>query len=128
VITANGSRKEKNNNLDSDSVIMIRRFAERTKELRSKCKPKMTQERLAEFAGVDVSTIRRIENTDSLYKVPLYIAQKIASAFGITLTEMLLDEMTTGQRRVDEDISQKIDKILDGVLILVKNSNKTFLK
>lgn len=39
MITANGSRKEKNNNLDSDSVIMIRRFAERTKELRSKCKP-----------------------------------------------------------------------------------------
>lgn len=122
MITANGSRKEKNNNLDSDSVIMIRRFAERTKELRSKCKPKMTQERLAEFAGVDVSTIRRIENTDSLYKVPLYIAQKIALAFNITLSDMLLDEVVAEQQQMDGTISRKLDAILEAVLTLVENS------
>lgn len=99
---------------------MIQQFSTKTKELRQEHNPKITQEELAEYADVAVSTIQRIENPNEYYKVPLYIAQKIAAAFGLSVSDMLVEKETKAQQQTIEQFAQKIDMIYDKVLWLVE--------
>ena len=81
-------------------------FGRRVRELRQK--RKLTQEKLAELAGVDIGYLGSIERGQE--NPTLAVLDKIATAFGTTLNQILDFEHTiTGPRALKRRIAQLLD-------------------